>query len=232
MQEYMDKIQNTVLFKGFGNNEVQQALGCLQGTIRDYAKKETIFKPDEYLDSAGIILEGSVLLCKDNSAGMRFIFSELTSGEILGETALRLQQEPSGYEAVAGAGCRILFIKIKQIVRPGQATCHLRGRIIENMLTLLLENNRSVYQKLDLVSHKSLRERILYYLHLQAKKNNSPSFEIPFSRNDLADYLTVDRSALSRELQRMAQDGLIAFNRNQFELLGEGDQVNALRFKD
>lgn len=150
---------------------------------------------------------------------MRFIFSELESGEIIGETALRLEQEPSGYEAVAGSACRVLFIKINKIVRPGQATCHLRSRIIENMLTLLLENNRSMYQKLDLVSHKSLRERIIHYFSLQAQKNNSPVFEIPFSRNDLADYLTVDRSALSRELQRMAQDGLIRFTRNQFELL-------------
>lgn len=87
------------------------------------------------------------------------------------------------------------------------------------MLALLLENNRSMYQKLDLVSHKSLRERIIHYLSIQARKNNSPAFEIPFGRSDLADYLTVDRSALSRELQRMAQDGLIRFTRNQFELL-------------
>ncbi|MNO57458.1 transcriptional regulator FixK [compost metagenome] len=224
MQQYMDKIQNTILFKGFLISEVQQALRCLQGTIKDYARKEIIFKQENCLDSAGIILQGNVLLCKDNNAGNRFIFSELVSGEIVGETALRPEQEPSGYEAVAGSECRILFIKINKIIRPGQMTCHLRGRIIENMLTLLLENNRSVYQKLDLVSHKSLRERILHYLHLQAKKNNSPVFGIPFSRNDLADYLNADRSALSRELQRMARDGLIAFSRNQFELLGGEDR--------
>lgn len=96
------------------------------------------------------------------------------------------------------------------------------------MLALLLENNRSIYQKLDLVSHKSLRDRILHYLVLQTKKN-SACFEIPFTRSDLADYLTVDRSALSRELQRMAQDGLIRFNRNQFELL---DAENQLRISD
>lgn len=219
MQQYMNKIQSTALFKGFMLSEVQHALGCLQGTIKDFAKKDVIFKQEEYLDSAGIILQGNVLLCKENSAGMRSIFSELESGEIIGETALRLEQEPSGYEAVAGSACRVLFIKINKIVRPGQATCHLRSRIIENMLTLLLENNRSMVQKLDLVSHKSLRERIIHYLSLQAQKNNSPVFEISFSRNDLADYLNVDRSALSRELQRMAQDGLIRFTRNQFELL-------------
>lgn len=222
MQEYMNKIQNTVLFKGFAVHEVQQALSCLQGTIRDFAKKEIIFEQDELLDSAGIILYGNVLLCKDNISGTRLIFSELKNGEIVGETALRLEREPSGYEAVAGSECRILFIRMNNIVRPGQATCHLRGRVIENMMALLLENNRAIYQKLDLVSHKSLRERVLHYLGLQAQKNNSTRFEIPFSRSDLADYLTVDRSALSRELQRMAQDGLIRFSRNHFELLGEG----------
>ncbi|MNF04433.1 transcriptional regulator FixK [compost metagenome] len=83
----------------------------------------------------------------------------------------------------------------------------------------MLENNRSIYQKLDLVSHKSLRDRIIHYLTLQAKKNNAAEFEISFTRSDLADYLTVDRSALSRELQRMAQDGLIRFTKNRFELL-------------
>lgn len=215
----MNKIQSTILFKGLTAHEVQQALSCLQGTIKDFAKKDIIFEQDELLDSAGIILYGNVRLCKDNISGTRFIFSELESGEILGETALRLEREPSGYEAVAGSDCRILFIRINNIVRPDQRTCHLRSRIIENMMALLLENNRAIYQKLDLVSHKSLRERVLHYLSLQAQKNNSNRFEIPFSRGDLADYLTVDRSALSRELQRMAQDGLITFSRNQFELL-------------
>lgn len=219
MQQYMNKIQNTVLFKGFRGSEVQQALGCLQGSIKDFGRKDFIFKQEEYLEAAGIILEGNVLLCKENSSGTRFIFSELADGEIIGETALRQEQEPSGYEAIAGSACRILFIRMNNIIRPGHTTCHLRGRIIENMLALLLENNRSMYQKLDLVSHKSLRERIIHYLSIQARKNNSPAFEIPFSRSDLADYLTVDRSALSRELQRMAQDGLIRFTRNQFELL-------------
>ncbi|AIQ52482.1 Crp/Fnr family transcriptional regulator [Paenibacillus sp. FSL R7-0331] len=221
MQEYMDKIRSTVLFKGFLEHEVLAALHCLQGTVKDYARKDVIFEQEALLDSAGIILYGNVLLCKENISGTRLIFSELESGDILGETALRLAQEPSGYEAVAGSDCRILFIQISKIIRPGRQTCQLRARIIENMMALLLENNRAVYQKLDLVSHKSLRERVLHYLSLQAQKNNSLSFEIPFSRSDLADYLTVDRSALSRELQRMAQDGLITISRNRFELLAE-----------
>ncbi|RAU91855.1 Crp/Fnr family transcriptional regulator [Paenibacillus sp. YN15] len=229
MQDYFSTISGTTLFKGFEENEVQLALNCLQGMIREFAKKEIIFRAEEVLDEAGIILQGQVLLCKENISGMRSIFSELGQGEIMGETALGLAREHSGYEAVAGADCKILFIKINKIVRPGRATCHLRGRIIENMLALLLENNRSIYQKLNLVSHKSLRDRILHYLSLQAKRNNAAEFEIPFSRSDLADYLTVDRSALSRELQRMAKDGLIRFSKNRFELL---DAENQLRISD
>lgn len=220
-REYWDTICGTRLFNGFADGEIEQALGCLSGVVGTYERKQTIFRTDDVLDAAGIILSGQVLLCKDNMAGTRIIFSELECGDIVGETALRQSREESGYEAVAGAECKILFVQIGKIVSPGRETCHLRARIIENMMALLLENNRAVYRKLDLVSHKSLRDRIMHYLTLQAQKNNGTSFEIPFSRSELADYLTADRSALSRELQRMAQDGLIAFSGNRFELLDE-----------
>lgn len=229
MQKYLSRIQSTILFKGFAEREVQQALSCLQGTIKDFARKEVIFRKDDILDSAGIIIHGNVLLCKDNISGMRFIFSELGDGEIFGETALRLVQEHSGYEAVAGSECRILFVKINKIVRPGQDTCHLRGRIIENMLTLLLENNTVHLSKAGSGLPQIAAGPYSALFSPPDQKNNSACFEIPFTRSDLADYLTVDRSALSRELQRMAQDGLIRFNRNQFELL---DAENQLRISD
>lgn len=230
MQKYFNIISSTILFKGFTDQEVHQALSCLEGSIRDFNKKEIIFRKEDVLDAVGIILHGQVLLCKENVSGMRFIFSELVDGDIVGETAMRLTREHSGYEAIAGSECKILFIKMNKIVRPYEQTCHLRGRIIENLLTLLLENNRLIYQKLDLVSHKSLRDRIMHYLTLEAKKNNATSFTIPFSRSDLADYLTVDRSALSRELQRMAQEGLIRFSKNQFELLDAEHQLPISEF--
>jgi len=219
LQRDIDILEKTLLFKGFTACEVHQALDCLEGRTKSYVSKEIVFRQEDLLDSVGVILEGQVLLCKENLSGMRLILSELETGDILGETALRLPREQSGYEAVAGMESRILFIQMNKIVRPGEAICRLRARIIENMLALLLENNRSVYQKLDLVSHKSLRQRILHYLNLQSQKHHSVQFEIPFSRSDLADYLTVDRSALSRELQRMIQDGLIRVSKNKFVLL-------------
>lgn len=93
-----------------------------------------------------------------------------------------------------------------------------------------VKNNRSMYHKLDIVSHKSLRDRILHYLSLQARKSNALAFDIPFSGSDLADYLNVDRSALSRELQRMAEDGLIRFTKNHFELLDTDGGLAILDF--
>lgn len=230
MQQDLNIIGKTALFRGFKGNEVLIAVNCLEGNVKEFAKKEVIFRSDEVLDAVGIILSGQVLLCKENISGMRLIFSELEAGDILGETALRTTREHSGYEAVAGAACRILFIRIHKIVRPGLQTCKLRGRIIENMMALLLENNRSMYHKLDIVSHKSLRDRIMHYLSLQAKKSNALAFDIPFSRSDLADYLNVDRSALSRELQRMAEDGLIRFAKNHFELLDTDQGLTMIDF--
>lgn len=219
MAEQAEHVQDGALFRGLTEQERKQALLCLQGTVREYVRKEVIFPADARLDAVGLVLSGHALLCKENAEGSRFIFSELGRGELIGETALRSDREPGGYEAVAGSDCVILFVQIGNILRPGLTVCPLRARILENILTLLLENNRSVYQKLDLVSHRSLRDRILHYLQLQARKNRSPHFTIPFSRSDLADYLTVDRSALSRELTRMAEDNLITFSGNAFHLL-------------
>lgn len=107
MQQYMNKIQSTVLFKGFMISEVQQALGCLQGTIKDFAKKDVIFKQEEYLVSAGIILQGNVLLCKENSSGMRFIFSELESGRLSGRPPFVWSRSPAATKRLQArrAGC-------------------------------------------------------------------------------------------------------------------------------
>lgn len=218
MKKLISILNKTVLFRGFSNEEIEKALACLKATAQTYSKKEVIFREDEPLRSVGIVLKGEVSLSKKDMHGMLAIFSVQSKGELLGETALQFGEEKSGYETLAIGECDILFIQMQQIVRPYLPTCPLRGKMIENLLSLIVVNNRSLYQKLGIVSHRSLRQRILHYLELEAKRNNSFSFKIPLSRTDLADYLTVDRSALSRELGRMEKEGLILFSRNQFQL--------------
>ncbi|TPE00659.1 winged helix-turn-helix domain-containing protein [Enterococcus sp. PF-2] len=113
----------------------------------------------------------------------------------------------------------MLIISTNYFFHPEKTTCILRQRIIENLFHLLLLNNQSLYQKIDLAVQKNLREQLLYYLELQARKNNAAHFSIPFSRQELAEYLGVDRSALSRELAKMKNDRLIDYRKNTFSLL-------------
>ncbi|WP_036669542.1 Crp/Fnr family transcriptional regulator [Paenibacillus sp. HW567] len=216
---YINSFKETALFKGFSEQEIVQSLACLDGYSQAYRKKEIIINKEERLHSIGVVLRGTLFMCKEDPMGMRFIFSELNAGAIVGETALHAGQQQTGYEITAATDCEVLFIRIDQIVRPGQVICSLRARIIENLVSLILHKNQELYDKLDIVTHKNLRNKILYYLQQQAKKNNSPSFTIPFSREELAYYLGVDRSALSRELSRMKAEGFLTYSRNAFRVL-------------
>ena len=219
LKDYMPFFENTDLFRGFSTDEIVAALSCLEGNIQRYKKKDILFMQDKSLTAVGLILRGTVYLTKEDASGSFSIFSELTDGELFGETALLFEQEYSGYGAYAAEDSEILFIQMQKITNPNGSLCTIRGKVIENLLALIVKNNRLLYHKLDIVSHKSLRQRILHYLELQARRNHSSTFSIPFTRADLADYLTVDRSALSRELRRMEQEGLIKYSKNQFQLL-------------
>lgn len=209
------------LFNGFTEEEVASALLCLEGTVQRYSKKQYVYREAERIEQIGIVLSGTVYICKSDERGGQSIYAEMAAGELLGEISLWTGVDGGdvhAYSAYAAEESEILLIQVANIVRTGGVLCSLRARIIENMLPLIVENNRLLYHKLELVSHKSLRQRILYYLELQARRHRATSFTISFSRADFADYLMVDRSALSRELCRMADDGLISFTRNQFQL--------------
>lgn len=231
MENWMELFQQTALFQGFSQDEIASALLCLEGTVQRYRKKGIIFHEEDPLRAVGIVLSGTVYLCKSDEEGGQAIFSEMLAGDIVGETALQSGRNQGGdgvsYSAYAAEDSEILFIQMDKIVRPMGEICALRSKVIENLLSLIVSNNRVLYRKLDLVAQKSLRQRILHYLELEAKRNASRSFSIPFSRADFADYLMADRSALSRELCRMADEGLIRFNRNRFELLESVDALNA-----
>ncbi len=216
MDAHLPLLYSSVLFRNFSREEVDHVLNCLKGEVRTYGRRELIFSQGQKMDAVGVVLEGQVLHVMDNENGARTIVSEHGVGDVIGEIALQGELLQGYYEAGLGTSCSVLMLKIEKIIRADKTTCRMRGRVIENIMGLILANNRRLSQKLDLVSYKSLRERTLHFLSTYAKRMNSRSFEIPFSRTDMADYLLVDRSALSRELQRMKSDGLIDFQGNTF----------------
>ena len=219
MEKYFPLINQTTFFQGFSQAEMVTALNCLQGQVVSHHKRETLFHAGKIVHAIGILLEGRVYLGKNNVHGERQIFAELSAGDLFGENCLWEKDSTNLFEAEAVTSCVVLYIERDKILHPEKTTCHLRQRIIENLFHLLLSNNQSLYQKIDLTAQKNLREQILYYLELPGRKNNASHFCIPFSRQELAEYLGVDRSALSRELARMKTDHLIDYKKNAFTLL-------------
>jgi len=229
MEQMGKMLSQTALFNGLTPEETIRALLCLDCQLRHFARKQIIYRGNEPIQTIGLVLSGVVNVIKADTSGSQAILSEAIEGEIIGEISLQPSEKSytdeesceSSFSVTAAEDCEILFVHTGKIVQTnlGGGDCELRSRVIENLLTLILAKNRGLYRKLDLVSHRSLRSRILRYLELQAKRNHSAAFIIPFNRAEFADYLMVDRSALSRELRRMADDGLIVFSRNRFELL-------------
>ncbi|MEO1770722.1 Crp/Fnr family transcriptional regulator [Candidatus Enterococcus ferrettii] len=219
MHSYLDMLEQTTIFSGLTASEIIQALNCLDGEIVEYKGKETVLTSDNQTDSVGIVLEGSLYFNKLNVHGERHIFTEVKAGELFGENCLWPNPNKSSFEIEVPQFCKALLIKKEKLMHPEATTCRLRKQIIENLFYLLLVNNQTLYQKIDLVTQKNLRERILYCLDFQYRKSEQPFFTIPFSRQEFADYLGVDRSALSRELAKMKEEKLIDYNRNTFALL-------------
>ena len=208
----------TSIFRGFSSAEVEAALRCLSAEEKCYEKGQYILEVNDPVTSIGIVSEGMIYISKYDVLGGRNIVSESRAGDLFGEALIFSGIANSMYSITAACDCKILFIKARNIVDTEQPVCRLRGKIIENLLTIISRKNISLNQKIDILSHKALRDRILCYLLTQKRMSKNKIFEVPFSRNDLADFLNVDRSALSRELSRMKKEGIIDYHKNSFQV--------------
>ncbi|EHM13569.1 cyclic nucleotide-binding domain protein [Jonquetella sp. BV3C21] len=208
--------ERTPLFAGFDPHDLPLALACLGASQKEYAKGQTIINLGEPLRLAGVALSGTLHLETCSPDGERQIIIPLEPGDLYGGTEACAGQTCAPFRVVSLQPSRVLHIDLSSVVHPTVPVCPYRAKVMENLLRLLAGQNLQLQQKLEMLSAKSLRDRLLEYLKRQSQKAGSPSFLIPFSRAELADYLGADRSALSRELGRMKSDGLIDFCRSRF----------------
>lgn len=212
-------LQQTAIFKGLSSDEIQIALSCLD--VQNKVMKKTSMNEEHFGEFIGIVLTGTLYLNKDDYNGDRQILTILKPGNMFGEQSLHTSGagHAYNYSIYAAEDSEVLFLRTKSIMNNEQPICSLRGKMIENLFTLMINNNHILHHKLNIVSHRTLRQRVLHYLEMQSGITGTDTFSIPFSRTELADYLNVDRSALSRELANMKRNGLIEFTRNQFTLV-------------
>jgi len=207
------------LFHGIDKRDIVSALTCLQGTIKKFKKNDFIYSMGEIVESAGIVVSGSINIVQNDIWGNQNILSHIPVGEIFAEAYACADKEPLMIDVIATKDCEILFFNINKIVNTCSNSCNFHNILTKNLLKILANKNLNLTRKIAHTTPKLIRERIMNYFSYEATKQGKYSFEIPFSRQQLADYLRVDRSALSNELSKMQKEGIISYDKNFFNIL-------------
>ena len=194
-------------------------LGCIGAYLKEYKKNQYIITLEENVEAVGILLSGKVDMIKEDLWGNKTLLVSMQKGELFGESFSCGIVKNATVSFVADTASMILFLPFSRILRTCNMPCKFHHRLIENMVTVIAEKNIVLMDKVDILSKKTLREKIATYLLQEASKQQSLYFDIPLGRVQLAEYLCVDRSALTRELNTMKAEGYIDFDKNTFRVL-------------
>jgi CRP-like cAMP-binding protein len=218
MKEYLSILKKSPLFAGVEEGNIETILPCLQAVVKRYDKNQFIFEAEERVTTVGLILSGSVLVIKEDFWGNRDILSQLGPAELFAEAFSCAQVDRLPVSVVAAEKTDVLLVNYKKIITTCSTACSFHTLLIQNMMKILAQKSVTLMQKLEQMAKRTTREKLLAYLSAEAQKTGGSIFEIPFNRQELADYLSVDRSAMSSELGKMRDEGILTFDKNHFEL--------------
>ena len=209
---------STKLFCGMPPEKIKNALSCLNSSEKEFKKGGIIYRAGDTVTEIGLVEEGSVNITVNFYCGTSNIFGHIAKGEIFAETYAAIPNKKLICDVVAAENSKILFLDINKLINGTCSSCGCHGIIIHNLLQISAEKNLKLSSRMMHTAPKTVRGRLLSYLTWQAAKNESREFHIPFTRQQLADYLGVDRSVLSTELSKMQRDGLINYRKNDIKL--------------
>lgn len=219
MQKYIEILKRTQLFSGVSDTEISAMLNCLQAKLLTFKKGDYVFREGEHIDNITVLVEGKLLVQHDDFWGNRNIVNVIRVGEMFGEAYVAPESGSLLNDVIAEEDSAVIFFDVHKILTVCSASCRFHSMVIQNLFFAISEKNRKLVQKIGHMSKRSTRAKLLSYLSAEAKKQNNSHFTIPFTRQQLADFLCVDRSAMSNELCKMRDDGLLQFDKNQFTLL-------------
>lgn len=211
-------LADTLLFRGIKPDEIRTMMDCLSAEIRQYEKNEVILHAGDVVSAMGLVLSGCVHIENDDLWGNKSILDQVGPGFVFAETYASIPGEPLMVSVIAAEPSEILFLNTKRLLTICTGSCGHHSRLIQNLLLVSAQKNLNLSRRMFHMSSKTIRGRLLSYLSFQAAREGSSAFSIPFNRQQLADYLGVDRSALSNELGKMQREGMLKVKRNQFWL--------------
>lgn len=218
MKEFIPVLKRTKLFSGVGDDDISTMLTCLGARLLTYKKGEHVLRQGEHLSDILVLAEGSLHIQRDDYWGNRSILGHIGVGEIFGEAYVAPESGTLLNDVIAVEDSAVFFFDVKRVISTCSSACRFHTMVVQNLFFAISEKNRGLVQKMDYMSRRTTREKLLSYLSEEAKKQNSASITLPFNRQQLADYLSVDRSAMSNELCKMRDEGILEFEKNRFRL--------------
>ena len=207
------------LFRGVEEGELAALLSCMEARTACYGKGETIFHAGDPAARVGVVLSGEVQITREDYRGNRSVLAALGPAQLFGEVFACAGVERLPVRAATAMDSEILLVSCARIITTCSGACQFHNRVVANLLQIVAAKNLMLNQKIELLSQKTTREKLLAFLHLQGEGKEGRAFTIPYDRQALADYLGVERSAMSAELGKLRREGLIDFHRSTFRLL-------------
>ncbi len=211
-------LKKTALFRGVSAEEISAMSGCLNVRVRTFERGETILRSGDTVRDLGVVVSGSVHIVRDGYWGDENLMSVMGPGNVFAENYACMRDVPLDVNVFAADDTCVAFLNVQRVSQTCSSVCPFHQRLSENLINEIAHKNLNLSRKMSYVVQRSTRKKVMAYLSSVAMEQGSPKFEIPMNRQELADYLAVDRSALSTTLGKLKSEGVISFSRNHFEL--------------
>ena len=218
MQEFFSIIRSSPLFSGISELELAAMLTCLDAKQENFPKDAFLLRAGDTAESIGLVLSGSVLVVPEDIWGNRNILSKAGVGQVFAAAYACAPGARLNVSVVAESAAVVLFLNVKRVLTVCSSACAHHSRVIRNLLGELANKNLRLGEKVTQISQRTTRAKLLSYLSAEAQRLGRYEFDIPFSRQQLADYLAVERSGLSQELGKLKEEGLLDFHKNRFRI--------------
>ena len=219
MKKYLEILKRSPLFHGMDDGDILKILGCLNAKVTSFDKKYTIIAEGTPTRYIGLMLSGVAQIISIDYYGNRSIIGEIGESELFAEAFACAEVEHLPLDIIADSACEVMLIDCSHVLYTCAKHCAHHQQLIFNLMKDIAKKAIMFHQKIDITAKRTTRDKLLSYLSYISKKEKSLSFDIPFDRQGLADYLEVDRSGLSVEIGRMKKEGLIKNKKNHFELI-------------
>jgi CRP-like cAMP-binding protein len=216
MKQFFEFPKKNPLFDGIALSDFEKMFDCLSARKKLYQKGEIILLSGNPVNFVGLVLSGSVQIIKDDEDGRSNILAEFGASELFGETFACAGIDHSPVTVIAAENTEILQLDYRKVITTCRSSCSFHIKLIENMMKLIARKNLILNQKIEILSKRTTREKLLCFFNLH--RSSSKKCIIPFNREELAQYLCVDRSAMSAELSKMKNEGILNFEKNTFEI--------------